>query len=163
MRRGFKPTKNIEHTTSGTMTHTKNNNCKRTKNKKNNNYNEQDPLRYLNVKLLRPIYSLMFLIFRRAQGRIQKMWSLLEERLLCTLWFFLCKKCSKLTASAGIGELSRWLCGTAAVLNIQVLHKQNLQKKKKTQTTRSKAKKHVYYCIIVGAMVLCGLNNTEIN
>lgn len=60
--------------------------------------------------------------------------SLLEERLLCTLWFFLGKKSSKLAASAGVGELRRRLRGTAAILHIQILHKQNL---KNTQSLSS--------------------------
>lgn len=69
------------------------------------------------------------------QNKEQRVWSLLEQRLLGTLWFFLRKKGSKLTTSAGICELSWWLCSTAAVLHIQVLHKQNL---KDTETSLSK-------------------------
>ena len=51
---------------------------------------------------------------------------LLEEGLLGTLGSLLGKEGSELTAGAGVGQLAGGLCGTAAVLHVQIVHEQDL-------------------------------------
>lgn len=67
-------------------------------------------------------------IFLNDGGQILA--SSLEEGLFCSLRLLLGKKCRKLRAGAGVGELGGGLGGAAAVLHVQILHEQHLTKTK---------------------------------
>ena len=79
---------------------------------------------------------------------------LLEEGLLGSLGSLLGKEGSELTAGAGVGQLAGRLCGTAAVLHVQVVHEQDLENTTASQEsgtgpTGAPCQQHIHGALLV--------------